>query len=101
LRNAIHRNFSLEKIKAESLLGVRCEGGEMLGFLDKERFLIGIGILERLNQTKGMLRAYTNVPPRGVAEIEGGSIRLSHQGMELGWSEERTPLFRTSQFSKS
>jgi polynucleotide 5'-hydroxyl-kinase GRC3/NOL9 len=83
LRKAIHRNFSLEKIKTENLLAARCGGGEILGFLDEEGFLIGIGILEHLNRTRRMLRAYTNVPPRGVAEIACGSVRLSLQGMEL------------------
>ena len=86
LRNAIHRNFSLEQIKAERLRTTRYKGGDILGFLDEEGFLIGIGILDYLNRTKRLLRAYTNVTPRGVAEIAVGNIRLSHQGLELGWS---------------
>ena len=79
LRNAIHKNFSLENLKVE-LLAARPEGGEILGFLDDEGFLIGIGILEHLNRTRRMLRAYTNVPPRSVAEIDCGKLRLSLQG---------------------
>ncbi|MEM3018447.1 MAG: polyhydroxyalkanoate depolymerase, partial [Candidatus Bathyarchaeia archaeon] len=61
----------------------RCEGKELLGFLDSDGLLLGIGILESLLRRRKILRAYTNVSPREVAEIECGRIRLSCRGEEL------------------
>jgi len=84
LRDSAHRSLSLEKINATNLLERRCEGGEILGFLDEDEFMIGIGILENLNRRRKTLRAYTNVPVRDVTKIECGSIRLSYDGAELG-----------------
>lgn len=89
LRGAIHKNLSLEKIKVDGLLAARCEGGEILGFLDSDGFLLGIGILESLLRRRKILRAYTNVSAREVAEIECGNIRLSHLGEELSWQDQR------------
>jgi len=83
LRGAIHKNVSLEKIKIDGLLAARCEGGEILGFLDNDGFLLGIGILENLIRRRKILRAYTNVSLRDVSEIECANIRLSHNGEEL------------------
>jgi polynucleotide 5'-hydroxyl-kinase GRC3/NOL9 len=83
LRNAIHTNFSLNGITMEGLLPNRIEGGEILGFLDLNRFLIGIGILEYINRRKQILKAYTNVNARSVTSIECGNIRLMHDGSEI------------------
>jgi polynucleotide 5'-hydroxyl-kinase GRC3/NOL9 len=83
LRNAIHRNFSLNGIMIESLLSKRIQSGEMLGFIDPNGFLIGIGILEYINRKKQILRAYTNVNDRNVTSIECGNIRLMYNGTEI------------------
>jgi polynucleotide 5'-hydroxyl-kinase GRC3/NOL9 len=83
LRNAIHRNFSLNGIMIESLLSKRIQSGEMLGFIDPNGFLIGIGILEHINRKKQILRAYTNVNDRNVTSIDCGNIRLMYNGTEI------------------
>lgn len=92
LRNSIHSNFSLEKIDAANVLEMRRRGGEMLGFLNGDGFMIGIGVLESLNRRRKMLRTYTNVLVRDVAKIECGSVRLSYDGKELEFSEKGKPL---------
>lgn len=92
LRNAIHKNLSLERIKADSLFTKRLEGGEILGFSDRDGFLFGIGVLENLNRRRKILRAYTNVSTRDVAEIECGDIRLSYHGAELDWQTPHRQL---------
>jgi polynucleotide 5'-hydroxyl-kinase GRC3/NOL9 len=91
LRDAIHKNFSLENLKVDCLMAARPERGEILGFLDGEGFLVGIGVLENLNRTRRLLRAYTSVSVRSVAEINCGRIRLSFNGEELGWPEGHRP----------
>ncbi len=83
LRNAIHKNFSLNKIMIEGFLPNRIQGGEILGFLDLNGFLIGIGILDYVNRKNRILRAYTNVNIRNVTSIECGSIRLMRDGSEI------------------
>ena len=94
LRGAIHKNFSLEKIKVDGLLAAGCEGGEILGFLDNDGFLLGIGILESLIRRRKILRAYTNVSSREVAEIDCGNIMLSHHGEELSRPDLRASLWK-------
>ncbi len=83
LRNAIHKNFSFNSIMTEDLLTKKIEGGEILGFLDPNGFLIGIGILDYINRRKKILGAYTNVNARNVAAIECGNIRLMYDGSEI------------------
>lgn len=83
LRKAIHKNFSLNRIMIEGLLPNRIEGGEILGFLDLNGFLIGIGILDYVNRKNQILRAYTNVNIRDVTSIKCGNIRLMHDGSEI------------------
>ncbi|WP_455280036.1 Clp1/GlmU family protein [[Eubacterium] cellulosolvens] len=83
LRNAIHTNFSLNGMVIEGLLSKKIQGGEILGFIDPNGFLIGIGILEYINRKKQILRAYTNVNARNVTSIECGNIRLMYDGTEI------------------
>jgi polynucleotide 5'-hydroxyl-kinase GRC3/NOL9 len=83
LKNAIQKNFPLNGIMIEGLQSKRIDGGEILGFLDPNGFLIGIGILEYIDRRKQILRAYTNVNTRDVTSIECGSIRLMHDGSEI------------------
>ena len=83
LRNAIHTNFSLNGMVIEGLLSKKIQGGEILGFIDPNGFLIGIGILEYINRKKQILKAYTNVNARNVTSIECGNIRLMYDGTEI------------------
>jgi polynucleotide 5'-hydroxyl-kinase GRC3/NOL9 len=83
LSNAVHKKFLLNGLMIEDLLAKRIEGGEIVGFLDPNGFLIGIGILEYINRRKKILRAYTNVNDRNVASIECGNIRLMNDGSEI------------------
>ncbi|MBS7622554.1 hypothetical protein KEJ39_02610 [Candidatus Bathyarchaeota archaeon] len=83
LRGAVHKNIFLERVKIDGLLKARCKGKELLGFLDSDGLLLGIGILESLIRRRKILRAYTNVSSREVAEIDCGRIRLSCRGEEL------------------
>jgi len=90
LREAVYRNFLLDRIEAADLLDKKPEKGHILGFIDSEGFMVGIGIFESLNRRRGILRAYTKVDFRKVSRIECGSIRLTPQGQELPFSIDQT-----------
>ncbi|MEM3430396.1 MAG: Clp1/GlmU family protein [Candidatus Bathyarchaeia archaeon] len=90
LREAVYRNFLLDRIEAPDLLERKPEKGNILGFIDNDGFMVGIGIFESLNRRRGILRAYTNVNFRKVSRVECGNIRLSPQGQELPFSLDQT-----------
>ncbi|MGQ9543802.1 MAG: Clp1/GlmU family protein [Candidatus Bathyarchaeia archaeon] len=90
LRGAVYKNFLLDKVKADDFLKKKPDRGDILGLLDDEGFMVGIGIFEDLNRRRGILKAYTNVDFRKVAQIECGNIRLSPQGQELPFNINQT-----------
>lgn len=84
LENGSIKRISLYKVQFEGIDNYLDHRGRLLGLLNEEGFLQGIGVLKEFNESKGEIRIYTPVRNLdGVSKIEVGSIILSESGKEL------------------
>jgi len=89
LTGGIFRSLDFNRVR---LVGAEVRNGRlkaasqrlhsMIGFLNEDEFLLGIGVLTGVEQKEGVMKVYT--PFRGLARmIEFGSVRLDLSGREL------------------
>jgi len=105
LTGAVTRHIDFDRVK---LKGVDVRNGRLLaaaqklhsivGFLNDEDLLLGIGILKEVEQREGVLRIYT--PVKKLANsIEFGAVKLNEDGKEIPslveLSQERMASCRT------
>jgi polynucleotide 5'-hydroxyl-kinase GRC3/NOL9 len=84
LENGSIKRISLYKVKFEGIDNYLDYRSRLLGLIDEDGFLQGIGILKEFNESEGEIRIYTPVRNLdGISNIEGGSISISESGKEL------------------
>ncbi len=84
LENGSIKSISLHKVQFRGIDNYLDHRGRLLGLLDNEGFLQGIGVLKEFIESKSKIRIYTPVRDLdGVSKIEMGSIILSESGKEL------------------
>jgi len=89
LADAIIRQINFDKVK---LRGAKVRNGRLLaatqklhsvvGFLNDDDLLLGIGILKGVEQREGILRIHTSFK-RPINTIEFGAVKLNENGKEI------------------
>lgn len=77
-------NLEEELGKKVRLIREDDEQGLLVGLHDETETFLGIGILDKINYERRILRVYTSVPTN-VSSIHVGQVRLDRQGKEIGF----------------
>jgi len=93
LTNGVTRQISFSKVRLKEaevrngrLIGATQKLHSIVGFLNDDDLLLGIGILKGVEQRQGILRIYT--PFKGPAStIEFGAVKLKENGKEILYPE--------------
>lgn len=89
LTGAVTRHINFDKVKLKGadvrngrLLAATQKLQSIVGFLNDDDLLLGIGILKGVEQRDGILRIYTPVK-RPANSIEFGAVKLNEDGKEI------------------
>jgi polynucleotide 5'-kinase involved in rRNA processing len=82
LKNGRIRVFNLKSLTYEGLRDERESMNSLVGLLNSEEWLLGIGVLKGLNLKKGYVKVYTNFGGKVYSIVEG-NVKLDEAGREI------------------
>jgi polynucleotide 5'-hydroxyl-kinase GRC3/NOL9 len=83
LNDATLKQFSLNGISIKEQVNNSVDRKKIVGFVDQEDFLVGIGILKEFNKEKGVIKIFTPVERVEFKKIDIGIVKISESGEEL------------------
>ncbi|KON28072.1 hypothetical protein AC481_02820 [miscellaneous Crenarchaeota group archaeon SMTZ-80] len=84
LNNATLKQFNLNRIGLKKQVEIFVDRNKIVGLVDREDFLVGIGILKEFNKEKGVIKIFTPVERIDeLQKIDIGFIKISEYGEEL------------------
>jgi polynucleotide 5'-hydroxyl-kinase GRC3/NOL9 len=84
LNGATLKQFKLNRIGLERQIDIFVDRNKIVGFVDREDFLVGIGILKEFDKEKGVIKIFT--PVERIDEfqkVDVGFVKISESGKEL------------------